>query len=957
MIALERRDWLWMGAVLLIAAFMRLPALDVAPRGFQFDETYNAWDALRVIEGARPIFLPTNGGREPVYTYWQALFVSLWGPTPTALRLASALPGIATVLLLYGIVRLLFPSEGTRLPGLAALCLALSHWHLHFSRYGIRSILVPFWALLTFAALWVGLRQRSMRWFALCGAGLAAMFWTHPMGRLTPMVVMLVVLYFAWADRERARRHLLGLLIAALVAVLLCLPLGSYFWQHPDQFFGHISDVSAFQPRVHRGNLPRTLILNGLRVAGMFTCTGDREWLHNLPGRPTFDPLLGIGFLAGLTIVAHRLLQRGVEPLQRAPYCLLGVWLIVFLVPSAFSDTAPNFSRTIGAAPVVMLLAAWGIREGWRWLDIRGHPHLAMGLVGVIITVSGGWTAWDYFVRFARHPEAYYHYDQDKVDVAAFLQRESSENTLYLAPLWAHHPTVTLLTQDIDLRSVETNDALVFPLSEGAKGVLYAFPPEQEQNVANLKQGWERWGRRDVVLDPQGNVLLYLFRIPAAHRPLLGEGAAFVADTEFPLGILKRSPAQFGSSIRLLGYRAASELGAERELEVTLVWEALGSVDRNYTAFVHLLDEEGERWGQADNWPGQGSYPTSCWHPGDVIVDRYKVKVHPCLPPGRYRVQVGWYDLTTGERLRTPGGGLAARLGMVEVASAQDVDRGEVSPSSQADYWPSEEVHLFGFDVPETTLEVDRPFRVTLYWEAAKEVREALAILLQLKDSDDHALELASLKVGGREDSPWLSDKVRCQTLRLRIGPVPEGTYQLHLQAVEEPERGVDIAKVQVVASARRYTPPPISFPVKQDVGDAIRLLGCNVPRMPAGPGGSVVVAAGGTLHLTLYWQMLRPVETSFTVFTHLLDETGELRGQKDNIPVEGTYPTTEWVKGEVVEDSYQIAVATDAPPGSYQIEVGLYDAATGQRLSVTSEAEETGEDRNLLPIKVIVPQ
>ena len=124
MIALQRRDWLQMGALLLIAAFMRLPALSVAPPGFQFDETYNAWDALRVIEGARPIFLPTNGGREPLYTYWQALFVSLWGPTPTALRLASALPGIATVLLLYGIVRLLFPSEGTRLAGLAALCLA-----------------------------------------------------------------------------------------------------------------------------------------------------------------------------------------------------------------------------------------------------------------------------------------------------------------------------------------------------------------------------------------------------------------------------------------------------------------------------------------------------------------------------------------------------------------------------------------------------------------------------------------------------------------------------------------------------------------------------------------------------------------------------------------------------------------------------------------------------------------
>jgi len=960
-----------MGALLVIAALLRLPALDIAPPGFQFDETYNAWDALRVIEGARPIFLPANAGREPLYTYWQVPFVALLGPTPTALRLASALLGIATVLLLYGFVRLLFPREGLELAGLAALCLALSYWHLHFSRYGIRSILIPFWELPTFAALWLGLRGRGVGWFILCGVGLAAMAWTHPVGRLMPVVVMLLVLYIAWADPQHTRRYLLGLLVAGLVALLLLLPLGCYFWQHPYQFFGHTSDVSVFHPRVHQGSLPRALALNTLRVAGMFTWLGDREWLHNLPGRPAFDPLLGVGFLAGLAIFAQRLLRRGAKPpfdrtsassveplrtpLQRAPYLLLGMWLIILLIPSAFSDMAPNFSRTIGAAPVAMLLAAWGLREGWRRLEDRGYPRVAIGLAAVIMAISGGWTAWDYFVRFARHPTAYYHYDQDKMDVAAFLRRESAENTLYLGPLWAHHPTVRLLTRDIDLRSVETNAALLFPVREGERGILYAFPPEQEQNVANLEREWGTWGQRDVIHDPQGNVLLHLFHIPALHRPLMGEGTAFVADSEFPLGMLKGSPAQFGPSIRLLGYQVTPGLSAERELGVTLVWEALGPVEGNYTAFVHLLDEHGERWGQADNWPGQGSYPTSYWHPGDVIVDRYKVKVHPCLPPGRHRLEVGWYDLATGERLRTPGGRLAVRLGMVPMASVQGVDRAKLSPSSPADYWLSEGVHLLGFDLPETRLEEGRPFPLTLYWEAVAEVREPVAFLLQLRKSNGRAVELASFEVGARADSPWLSGEARCQTLRLRLGPMLEGSYQLGLQAVGKPERAVDIGRVQVVPSTRCYTAPPISFPVEEDVGDAIRLLGCNLPGMATAPEGSITVVAGGTLHLALYWQMLRPVETSYTVFTHLLDEAGQLRGQKDNVPVQGTYPTTEWVEGEVVEDSYQIAVAPDVPPGSYQIEVGLYDAATGQRLPLTSEGREAGEDRILLPVKVIV--
>jgi hypothetical protein len=84
-------------------------------------------------------------------------------------------------------------------------------------------------------------------------------------------------------------------------------------------------------------------------------------------------------------------------------------------------------------------------------------------LIVAVMSISGSWTVWDYSVRSDRHPMAHYHYDQDKVDVVALLRRESMANTLLL-PLWACRPTITLPTRDIDLRSVETNAALVSPL-------------------------------------------------------------------------------------------------------------------------------------------------------------------------------------------------------------------------------------------------------------------------------------------------------------------------------------------------------------------------------------------------------------------------------------------------------------------------------------------------------------
>lgn len=963
----RRHDWLWMGVLLLSAALLRLPALDTAPPGFQFDETYNALDALRVVEGARPIFLPANGGREPLYTYWQAVIVALCGPTPTALRLASAVPGIATVVLLYGFVRILFPREGRDLAGLTALCLALSYWHLHFSRYAIRSILIPFWGLPTFAALWLGIRGKDGGWFVACGIGLAAMVWSHPLGRLMPIIVVFVVLYVALADRQHARRYILGALAAGMVALLLCLPLVLYFWEHPSQLLSHASDVSVFHPRVHQGNIPKALALNILRVAGMFTWRGDSEWLHNLPGRPAFDPLLSVGFLVGLVTLGQRLLRREVEPLDRGPYLLLGVWLIILLVPSTLSDMAPNFSRTIGAAPVAMLAAAWGLKRCGGWLESRSRPRLARCLIVVTMAISGGWACWDYFARFAPNPMAYYHYDQDKVDVAAFLQQESEENTLYLAPLWAHHPTVSLLTRDIDIRSVDTNAAIVFPLREGGKGVLYAFPPEQEADAARVEAEWGEWGKGNVVYDPQGRVLLHLFHISADHRPLMGEGSAFVAGAGFAPGTLEGNQVQFGPSIRLLGYNVSTDPSDRPELQITMAWEALGTTDRDYTAFVHLTDEHRQRWGQVDNWPGRGSYPTSGWQTGDVIVDRYTMPVDPCLSLGRHWLEVGWYDLTTGERLRTPGGGLSARLGTVDIASAPSVKRAELSPANGVDYWPSDAVHVFGFDLPETVLEVGRPFPLTLYWEASGQIGEPEAVLLLLEDYDGlvpgHGVQLASLEMGRRGDSvPGPSraaspGQVWCQALRLRVESAPGGNYQLRLRAAARPERAADLAEVQVVPTTRRYTAPPLAVSVQQDLGDSIRLLGCDLSGTRIAPDGSATVSADGVLYLTLYWQLLRPVDTGYTVFTHLLDEAGELRGQKDGVPVQGTYPTTEWAEGEIVEDAYEIALAVDVAPGSYQLAVGLYDAATGHRVPLTREGRETGEDRVMLPIKVFVPK
>ena len=77
-----------------------------------------------------------------------------------------------------------------------------------------------------------------------------------------------------------------------------------------------------------------------------------------------------------------------------------------------------------------------------------------------------------------------------------------------------------------------------------------------------------------------------------------------------------------------------------------------------------------------------------------------------------------------------------------------------------------------------------------------------------------------------------------------------------------------------------------------------------------------------------------------YTVFVHLLGPFNPATGgpvwaQHDGQPLGGQYPTHSWLTGRVVKDRHVLTLPPDMPPGEYQVEVGLYDLASGMRLPV----------------------
>jgi hypothetical protein len=86
-------------------------------------------------------------------------------------------------------------------------------------------------------------------------------------------------------------------------------------------------------------------------------------------------------------------------------------------------------------------------------------------------------------------------------------------------------------------------------------------------------------------------------------------------------------------------------------IKVDLTWRSLKTWSADYTAFVHLVGPDGKVHGQIDQWPVQGTLPTSSWSAGQVVSDPYAVTLPPDAPRGVYQVEAGWYLLATLRRL------------------------------------------------------------------------------------------------------------------------------------------------------------------------------------------------------------------------------------------------------------------------------------------------------------------
>jgi hypothetical protein len=147
----------------------------------------------------------------------------------------------------------------------------------------------------------------------------------------------------------------------------------------------------------------------------------------------------------------------------------------------------------------------------------------------------------------------------------------------------------------------------------------------------------------------------FVYIAPAYAAPLrLQNEAAVPADTQF-------TQLYFEDKIRWIGYTVntpAQRVKPGDVLDVTLYWQALQAMDRNYSAFVRLLGRDDAPVHVLNTYPGSGMAQTTLWQAGELIADRYRLRIDDTvtntqLMPTVLKLDVGFWDFTTKEFLQT----------------------------------------------------------------------------------------------------------------------------------------------------------------------------------------------------------------------------------------------------------------------------------------------------------------
>lgn len=487
--------------ILIIAGFFRFYNLKSIPPGLYPDEAMNGNNAIEALKTKNfKVYYPENNGREGLFINIQAIFLALIQKNePWVLRLPSAIFGFLTILGIYFLALELFKKiknyklekNGSveyqnnylkfneKIALFSAFILATSFWHINFSRIGFRAIMAPFLGVWAIYFILKSLNDNKKIYTVFAGIFFGLGFYTYIAYRVMPLLLIPIFWHYLkqnnWEGKISSFYYTWIIFLG--ITFFIALPIGIYYLQNPQDFFGRTSQISIFESQSPLYDL----IFNIVKTLGMFNFVGDFNWRHNLAGRPELDVLIGLLFLTGIYFL---LKNHGQNHIKFINQTLFG-WFVLTMLPVIISNEGlPHALRAILMLPPVVIISGFGgimlyeklIHLPKIYQNTKKQKIVFILCLFLLLTVIfNAYT--DYFILWAKNKNTFDAFSADYVELGKKINSLPKEIPKYII-VEAGGVEVRGIPMPAQTTMFITNTFL--PENQKEKNIFYILPKDKE---------------------------------------------------------------------------------------------------------------------------------------------------------------------------------------------------------------------------------------------------------------------------------------------------------------------------------------------------------------------------------------------------------------------------------------------------------------------------------------------
>jgi hypothetical protein len=326
---------------------------------------------------------------------------------------------------------------------------------------------------------------------------------------------------------------------------------------------------------------------------------------------------------------------------------------------------------------------------------------------------------------------------------------------------------------------------------------------------------------------------------------------------------------------------------------------------------------------------------------------RLSVPVPLTMPPGAYRLVMNVTDTSNGSPINTRKsdgslGGLDWPLGSITIEPAQN-------PIDAATRLPPILLNAelggltaIGSETPPDPIISGDPWTLAMEWASTSDRLPALDVQWEwVHAARDRVAYSTTLPLNPYSTEQWRRGEVLQSKYDFRVPiSVTAGAYDLRFNVIDRvsgkplKDQATLLTAVNVVSRPREFAAPAVTYPLDVTFGDVAKLVGADVDRSET------------QITVTLFWQGQAVTTTNYTAFVQLLNADGSTAQQIDRWQIAFDAPTSTWIPGQVIVDQYVFEVSSEAlRPG-----VGVYEAATGERLPAFANGQRLPQDRVIIP-------